>query len=367
MKVLVFLICILSFNYVFAINDEKEKVEELKQKIQFEKKQIEELTTTEKYLNLSLSEIKAKLKTLKEKIKFIENNIAKIQKEILELTNEKEKIVATIERNKKEIEKRLILWHKTYLTKKEAVFSELDDTILFQNYMSSIFRYDKQLIDELTQQKKLLEINLTKTDKKKQELAQIKAELENNRKEQEALEKRQKQLLSKTVKEKNIHIKNLKKAEEALRKLEALIKKAEEVPEYEGKGLAKRVLPFPVKGEIVGHFGVEEGEVKGAKFTRKGIEISASDGAPVRCVDDGKVVYDGWIRGLGNICIISHGKSFYTIYGRLSKITKQKGQEVKKGEIIGYVGKEASLYEFPTLYFEIREKNIPINPELWLR
>jgi septal ring factor EnvC (AmiA/AmiB activator) len=354
-------------NLIFAVNSDKETMEELRRKIQIEKKQIEELSTTEKFLTLSLKEIRKKLKELKDKIYSIEISKNKVEKELVQLEKEKNKIISQIEIYKREIEKRLILWHKTYLLKSEIPIFNFEESLLFQNYMASIFKYDKSLLDGLSEQRKNLDININATEKKKKELILVQKELDNAKKEQEILEGRQRELLGKTIKEKNVHIKNLKKAEEALKRLEALIKKAEEVPEYEGKGLEKRILPYPVKGEIVGHFGVEEGDVKGAKFTRKGVEISASDGASVRAVDDGKLVYEGWIKGLGNICIISHGKSFYTVYGRLSKVTKNRGEEVKKGEIIGYVTKSASIYDFPTLYFEIREKNKPINPELWLR
>lgn len=368
MNLLIIIISVLVFHSsLFAINSEKETLEELKKKIQIEKKQIEELSTTEKFLTMSLAEIKKKLKEIKEKIRVIEFSKNRVERELSQLEEEKKRIITRIENYKKEIKKRVVLWHKTYLLKSEVPFFNFEETVLFKNYMSSIFKYDKSLIEALKSQNISLDENIKLTEKKRNELILVQKELDNAKKEQELLEKRQKQLLGKTIKEKNIHIKNLKMAEEALKRLESLIKKAEVIPEYEGKGLEKRILPYPVKGEIVGHFGVEEGDVKGAKFTRKGIEISASDGAAVRAVDDGKLVYEGWIRGLGNICILSHGKSFYTVYGRLSKVTKNRGDEVKKGEIIGYVTKSASIYDFPTLYFEIREKNKPVNPELWLR
>lgn len=368
MKILFFIIVVLLFqSSLSAVNSDKETMEELKKKIQIEKKQIEELSTTEKYLTMSLSEIRKKLKELKEKIRVIEMSKNKVEKELSQLEEEKKRIIARMENYKKEIEKRVILWHKTYLLKSDIPFFNFEESLLFKNYMSSIFKYDKSLIEALSAQKMSLDENIKLTERKKNELILVQKNLDDAKKEQELLEKRQKQILGKTIKEKNIHIKNLKMAEEALRRLESLIKKAEEIPEYAGKGLDKRILPYPVKGQIVGHFGVEEGDVKGSKFTRKGIEISASDGAPVRAVDDGKLVYEGWIRGLGNICIISHGKSFYTVYGRLSNVTKNRGEEVKKGDIIGYVTQSASIYDFPTLYFEIRERNKPINPELWLR
>jgi len=353
---------------ISAQPQQEDKLQELKKKIEQEKKAIENLSQTEKSITLTLAQINEKILSIKKRIKEIENNKNRLQGELNRLYSDNQKLNEEIAQKRVEIQKRLILWHKTYLLKPSFSFTEeFKAALIFENYMRYIFNYDRTLFVSLKQKQEELETNLKNIKNKQAEILLVEKDLLQKKQEQEALEKLQKERLVATKKEKAVHAKNLKNAEIALRKLEQVLKKIEQVPEYTGKGLAKGVLPYPVAGSIVGHFGKEEGLTKGSLFARKGIEIEAKDGANVRAVDNGKVVYTGWIKNLGNICIISHGRHYYTVYGRLSSITKSKNEEVKQGEVIGKVGSEASFFDFPTLYFEIREGDKPLNPENWLR
>ncbi|MBL4907672.1 MAG: M23 family metallopeptidase, partial [Sneathiella sp.] len=67
--------------------------------------------------------------------------------------------------------------------------------------------------------------------------------------------------------------------------------------------------------------------------------------------------------GLGNVVILNHGKGWSTFYAHLKKgsLTVTKGQIVKKGEILGYVGM-SGLTDFPHVHFELRQKKDRIDP-----
>lgn len=366
MKKLLFLFLIF-FIPVLLNASVEDRIDELKRRIEAEKREIEALSDKEKVISLSITEIKKRLAEIKEKIISVENNKKIIQGEILKLQRENEILKEKLNLKIKEVEKRLIIWHRTNLLTPKGLDFDLKEGLLFEGYMRHLFNYDHQLINDLKENKTSIENNLASIQKKKSELELTEESLRQKKKIEETLQRREAEILQKTKKEKDIHLKNLKKAEASLRQLEALLKKVEEIPQYEGKGLSQKVLPYPVKGDIVGHFGIEEGLVKGSKFTRKGVEIRAFDGATVRVIDNGRVVHNGWIKALGNICIISHGNGYYSVYGRLREVTKKKGEDVKQGDIIGYVGTDAMFYEFPTLYFEIRKKDVPLNPELMLR
>ncbi len=367
-RILSFLLIVIFISSANISNSSQDaKIEELKRRIEEERKEIEELTRKEKKISLSLGEIKKKILEIKDKISSVEKNKRLIEIEYNKLISENEKIKEKLSFNQAELEKRILLWHKANLFKKDTPSLNIKESLLFSAYMRHIFNYDRELIESLRSDKLALEQNISKTQSKKKEIDLTEESLRQKRAIQEALQAREKELLLKTKKEKDVHIKNLKAAEASLRQLEALLKKVEEVPQYEGRGLSKKILPFPVKGEIVGHFGIEEGLVKGSKFTRKGIEIKASDGASVRSIDKGRIVHIGWIKALGNICIISHGDSYYSVYGRLKEVTRKKGDEINQGEVIGFVGSDAMFYDYPSLYFEIRKKDKPINPEPLLR
>ncbi len=67
--------------------------------------------------------------------------------------------------------------------------------------------------------------------------------------------------------------------------------------------------------------------------------------------------------GLGNVVIVSHGKGWETYYAHLKNgsLLVSKGQIVKKGDILGYVGM-SGLTDFPHVHFELRYKNKRIDP-----
>jgi septal ring factor EnvC (AmiA/AmiB activator) len=121
-------------------------------------------------------------------------------------------------------------------------------------------------------------------------------------------------------------------------------------------------LPWPLKGKVVDTYGQHQDAASGIAIFKKGIEIlTISDNASVSAVLDGKVQYAGEIPGKGKVLIVEHPHSIYTIYGGLKDLSKRVGQLVKARESIGTMASEQPLY------FEIRARNVAIDPIKWLQ
>ena len=129
-------------------------------------------------------------------------------------------------------------------------------------------------------------------------------------------------------------------------------------------GKLKGRLNRPVKGTVVGRFGTERQDQAGA--TWQGMQFRAPEGSEVSACAAGKVVFSDWLRGFGNLIIIDHGNTYMSIYGNNESIFKNVGDTVKQGETISSVGISGGLGE-PGLYFELRYKGKPINPQPWLK
>ncbi|MBE0502359.1 MAG: M23 family metallopeptidase [Desulfuromonadales bacterium] len=98
----------------------------------------------------------------------------------------------------------------------------------------------------------------------------------------------------------------------------------------------------------------------------KGIEITASSGTPVSSAAAGKVIYSGdGISGYGNLLIVRHDDSFFTVYGYNKKNLVQTGAFVSKGEKIALSG-QPPAGGAPRVYFEIRYGKKPVNPLSYL-
>jgi len=118
-------------------------------------------------------------------------------------------------------------------------------------------------------------------------------------------------------------------------------------------------LPWPVKGSLQHGFHQDTG------VHREGIMIQASAGTPVTAVHQGRVVFADWMRGFGNLLIIDHGDHMMTLYAHLQRFSISPGQSVQRGDEIGRVG-DTGGQSRAGLYFEVRRRGEPTNPEQWI-
>lgn len=97
-------------------------------------------------------------------------------------------------------------------------------------------------------------------------------------------------------------------------------------------------LKSPTKGIISSPFGLRRFYNKQPRKPHSGIDIAAPKGTPIYAPLAGKITEEGNFFFNGNVIFIDHGNGLVTMYCHLDKITAQKGQEVKQGDLIGYVG-----------------------------
>ena len=99
--------------------------------------------------------------------------------------------------------------------------------------------------------------------------------------------------------------------------------------------------------------------------TRKmhsGMDFSAKSGTPIYATGDGKVSkVRRSRRGYGNHVIIDHGFGYKTLYAHMKKYAVKRGQKVKRGEVIGYVGSTGTSVA-PHLHYEVHKDGRKINP-----
>jgi len=99
--------------------------------------------------------------------------------------------------------------------------------------------------------------------------------------------------------------------------------------------------------------------------TRKlhaGMDFSAKSGTPIYATGDGKISkLRKSRRGYGNHVIIDHGYGYKTLYAHMQKYIVHKGQKVKRGEVIGYVGNTGTSVG-PHLHYEVIKDGKKINP-----
>lgn len=92
-----------------------------------------------------------------------------------------------------------------------------------------------------------------------------------------------------------------------------------------------------------------------------GLDFTAPKGTPVYATGDGVVTSSYRSSSYGNVLFVNHGYGYQTRYAHLNKYIVSRGESVKRGQVIGYVG-NTGRSEAAHLHYEVLYNYNPINP-----
>jgi murein DD-endopeptidase MepM/ murein hydrolase activator NlpD len=118
---------------------------------------------------------------------------------------------------------------------------------------------------------------------------------------------------------------------------------------------------WPVAGWLTSSFGSRRDPFTGGQDFHPGLDISANYGDAVQAPATGIVSTAGNSGNYGNLVVIDHGYGIVTKYGHLSRFNVMNGQQVSRGEIIGYVGSTGRSTS-PHLHYEVWVNDKLTNP-----
>lgn len=237
------------------------------------------------------------------------------------------------------------------------------------DFFSRIVRKDRELLASYRQR-------LAELGRSRKELSTLRQEQEalvaqgiSDRDAQKKAAQLKKRLLAKVQQDKSGMASELAELKERAARLSSLVKKLESTKTegYTHKsslfGKQKGRLPWPVNGKIKLPFGTGRHAELGTQYDSHGLEISAAPNQPVAAVWPGRVAFASWFNGYGNLLIVDHGDSYFTLYAQAARLEKKVGDQVAQGDVValaGFEGKEI-------VYFEIRHRGTPLDPADWLK
>lgn len=334
-----------------------------------------------------LQEIERQLSVQREKIKNILATIASLQEEI--------RVDSAVLHTHKERLKRRLRALLTFSADKDALLVLLSGEDVAQSLriirsLRAVSAHDYELITRFKEELRVLaekEAGLQKLSselkREEKKLAKLEDSLREKKKEREAL-------LVSVRKEKSLYENMVRELKESSNKLLSLIQESErrerelrnkksvrakpgapatkeEAPMEDSDFLRmKGRLHWPVLGSVVIQYGAQIDPLFNLPVFRSGIHIKAAGGAPVKAVHEGKVVFADDFKGYGQLVIINHGGGYHTLYGNLAKIFLRNGAIINENQALGETG-ESSTLGTSGLYFEIRYKGKPLDPQQWLR
>ncbi len=292
----------------------------------------------------------------------------KLLDEIAVLDGEIEKLDVSIAEAEKDYEHQKELLKKRlrilYQTSNETIFDlfiKSKDVASFLQkveLISSVSRYDKQLMEAIETAKKDIEYKKSlreQAKRSKNDLADAKLkklnQLEVSRADLDNAIRAKAQRIAEISKQ-------LDDLEKMSRQLEADIKSLQSKMKYIGGDMK---WPVPSCNTVVSYFGNRLHPILKTYRMHTGIDIDAKQGASIVAANSGTVIIAEWRGGYGNAVIIDHGGGITTLYGHASKLLVKKGQKVTKGQVIALVG-STGLSTGPHLHFEIRKNGEPVDP-----
>jgi len=114
------------------------------------------------------------------------------------------------------------------------------------------------------------------------------------------------------------------------------------------------VLFSPAKGGISSEFNLQD--------KHYGIDITMPVNSPIYSISDGRVIFSEWTAETGYVIIIKHLNGLISSYKHNSSLSKNQGESVRTGEIIGFSGNTGQLTSGPHLHFELWFEGEPVDP-----
>lgn len=357
------------------VSEFQERLAKISQQIEQLRLKIEEGEKKESTTLSRLERIGFNKGLIKKEISLYAIQLKKANRELSSLNKSIPELEAKLDEEKQSIEKILITTYKfgkfnflQFMLQAEnvgALISENKNLTLLAQYQGKIISNYMENLDQLETAEKELQT-------KKKEASRLIKNAEKKRKELQAQERKNRALITEIKKNKKLHLQTLEELKVRAQQLLILIEKLlkEEIsfpinliPLYEKKGK----LPWPIEGKVTTEFGLQRHPQFKTTTMNNGIEISPRKNyVIVRAIHPGKVVYSDYFQGYGNLIIVDHGMSYYSLYGHCSDILVKKGDLVKAEHPIALVGDIGSL-EGDSVYFEIRFKTKPLNPLQWLK
>ena len=348
------------------INEEKsnqEIIEKLNSKIKLTEKLIKSLNKEENYLSNLIYKTEKNIRLKEDELDILKNQLKnrirylyKYGKSgiLSEVANNhswsniiyRTKYLQILNQSENKIKQRINQNIKDLKLEKKALKKEKDR----KSYLLS--EKDKEFIQlEKDKKKKQKYISNIKNQKKK---------LSSNLQIKKDAIKQIEQLISKLYNDKE----ELKRREKELIRLRA--NKNQSTSDNFAKMKGK--LPWPVKGKLIGRFGIQNNAELNTQYENIGIDIDTNPSESVMSVLDGVVLSITLINGYGKVIIIDHGGGYYTVYSNIENITVNENEYISALYRLGDVTKNNS-YQYNKDYvfhFQVWGNKKKLNPESWL-
>lgn len=356
---------------VTANSDEKSRLKQIQTEIKKLRHEVDETRETRKTTQQQLGRIEKQIGSLHQDLRKTQQQKEQEQQKIDRLNQQQAASKARSNKHLSVLKELIQLRHRQGESGQlKLLLSQQDINAIGRNshYLRHFNAAQLETINTLNSELKNLQTLEQQGRERQQQLTKTEQQLNKQQQQLNREQQQRKQLLNSInsqLRSKESQLRQLLENAKALEQLIQQIKTKDQQRLTQGSKFSalKGKLPWPANGKLSAKFGQPRNL---GKLNWEGVVIDAPMGNSVRAVADGNVVFADWIRGYGLLLIIDHGQEYLTLYGQNQSLNKQVGDTVEQNEVISTIGNSGGN-STPGLYFELRKKGKPINPQRWCR
>ena len=349
---------ILSVDAAKSVSDLKKEMQERNEKLKETEKEINNKSAQKDEAIKKRNNLDLQIMAMLDDIEDVENIINEKQAAIDEKNNEIETLTQQIEENEERLKNRLKIMYEYGATSYLDLLLEADglsDLVTRLSVIRSVYTYDKNVINNFVETKKMVEEAKQIIVNEQNEQIEARNILEDKKGTLEGL-KREKQAIIDSL---NSDIEALKREERQIeedynalqRELNtAMNTGTATVKSYTGNG--KFAWPSASSTRVTSEYGYRIHPITGTRRLHRGLDIGAPMGSNVLAAESGVVVTAGWNNSYGYYVTINHGSGYVTLYAHNSKLLVSKGQKVNRGDVIAKCGSTGNSTG-PHIHFEV--------------
>ncbi len=343
------------------LEDALREMERIQREMEENQAEFERLQSQEKSVVADINRIQKELDILQSELKKLQNGLSQVSVAIAvtkkEIADAQDRLDVRTDLMLRRIRALSEVGYVNYLEVLLGARSFSDFLTRFE-LLRQVLDSDVKLFDEVTEEKRQLELKKAYLEEQKAELEAIQADTTSKRAQVAARRAVQDRLLAQLKVDKNA----IAQAQEELERTSKEL--ARYIVQLQSASGEKPSFRWPLDGTltITSRFGPRFHPILKVWKNHDGIDLAAPTGRAIKASAAGKVILAAWAGGYGKCVIIDHGAYWSTLYAHLSVIEVKVGTVVTQGQTIGLVG-STGYSTGPHLHFEIRFRGDPVNPE----
>ena len=368
---------------------EERRRKELDQKLETYRSSIRQMRVKENDMLVRIDrsqqareQARQEITVLELQIQRLQRSISTLEDEMVDTRNRMSELVSGLKQRIVDMAKYGAAEELLVVLSAESTHEVLDSVYL----MKKLAEYDRYLIEQSQRKQREIELSKQTLEDHRDRLKERSRSLEQERQKYNSAISQTNNALSDIRRQKALAERTAREMEEAqaavgktITELMRQRRERDEAAKRAGRGTGSvdylkdrmaqgrgSMFDWPLRGPLSSSFGQRVHPVFKTRMFHSGIDVSAPRGTPVKTAAPGEVLFEGWMRGYGQVIIIDHGRNFSTVYAHLSSTRVKEGTVVGVGTVIGAVGDTGTTTGYH-LHFEVREGSTAKNPLDYLK